>query len=147
MNDQNTGYFFTVGFKPYRVSLLLLKINSNWDWTKFGKKKLRSAYLVNYLLMRKIPLPRNFVLDSDFADGRKNTSKLFEENKNSCKYYPCQTSVSPAPKKFWELFIFFRVSQSDRKSVTFHNLRTYGSFSHLRRFSTTKYSQPSDGRI
>lgn len=91
MNDQNTGYFFTVGFKPYRVSLLLLKINSNWDWTKFGKKKLRSAYLVNYLLMRKIPLPRNFVLDSDFADGRK---------KNSCKYDPCQTSVSPAPKKF-----------------------------------------------
>lgn len=100
MNDQNTGYFFTVGFKPYRVSLLLLKINSNWDWTKFGKKKLRSAYLVNYLWMRKIPLPRNFVLDSDFADGRKNTSKLFEENKNSCKYDPCQTSVSPAPKKF-----------------------------------------------
>ena len=38
MNDQNTGYFFTVGFKPYRVSLLPLKININWDWTKFGKK-------------------------------------------------------------------------------------------------------------
>lgn len=50
-------------------------------------------------------------------------------------------------QKNFENFFFFQVSQSDRKSVTFHNLRTYGSFSHLRRFSTTKYSQPSDGRI
>ena len=98
MNDQNTGYFFTVDFKPYRVSLLLLKINSNWDWTKFGKKICVFSKL---FIDEKDTTSTKFVLDSDFADGRKNTSQLFEENKNSCKYDPCQTSVSPAPKKFW----------------------------------------------
>lgn len=106
MNDQNTGYFFTVGFKPYRVSLLLLKINSNWDWTKFGKKKLRSAYLVNYLLMRKIPLPRNLFLTQTSQTVVKIHQSFLKKIKTLANMTPVRHQCLQLQKNF-ENFLFF----------------------------------------
>lgn len=103
MNDQNTGYFFTVGFKPYRVSLLPLKINSNWDWTKFGKKICVFSKL---FIDEKDTTSTKFVLDSDFADGRKNTSKLLKKIKTLANMTPVRHPCLQLQKNF-ENFLFF----------------------------------------
>lgn len=50
------------------------------------EKKAQICVFSKLFIDEKDNTSTKFVLDSDFADDRKNTSQLFEENNNSCKY-------------------------------------------------------------